>query len=53
MHFISVPFADNVRIIVYNTVKLVYKNHPRDQQNVVFIYRWSLYAGSIAWKVYT
>ncbi len=31
-----------------NTVKLVYKDHPRDQKNVVFIHRWSLYAGSIA-----
>ncbi len=35
------------------TVKLVYKDHPKDQQNVVLIYRWSLYAGSIAWKLYT
>ncbi len=25
------------------TVKLVYKDHPRDQQNVVLIHRWSLY----------
>ncbi len=35
------------------TVKLVYKHHPREQQNVVLIHRWSLYAGSIAWKIYT
>ncbi len=28
------------------TVKLVYKDHHRDQQNVVLICRWSLYAGS-------
>ncbi len=35
------------------TVNLVYKDHPRDQENVVFIHRWSLYAGSIKWKVYT
>ncbi len=35
------------------TVKLVYKDHPRDQQNVVLIHRWSLYAGSITWKGYT
>ncbi len=35
------------------TVELVYKDHPRDQQNVVFIHRGSLYAGSIAWKIYT
>ena len=27
------------------------KNHTRDQQNVVLIHRWSLYAGSIAWKI--
>ena len=36
-----------------STVKLVYKDYPRDQQNVVPIHRWSLYAGSIAWKIYT
>ncbi len=30
----------------------VYKDHPRDQQNVVLIHRWSLYAGSITWEVY-
>ncbi len=38
-----------------HTVKLVYKDHPRDQQNVVLIHvihRWSLYAGSVPWKVY-
>ena len=35
------------------TVKLVYKDHPRDQQNVLLIHRWSLYAGLIAWRVYT
>ncbi len=29
------------------TLKLVYKDHPRDQQNVVFIHMWSLYAGSV------
>ncbi len=34
------------------TVKLVYKDHPMDQQNVVLIHRWSLYAGSIMRKVY-
>ncbi len=28
----------------------VYKDHPRDQQNMVLIQRWSLYAASIAWK---
>ncbi len=28
------------------------KDHLRDQQNVVLIHRLSLYAGSIAWKVY-
>ena len=33
-------------------MKLVYKDHPRDQQTVVLIHRWSLYAGSITWKVY-
>ncbi len=34
------------------TVKLVYKDHPGDQQNVVLIHKWSLYTGSITWKVY-
>ena len=44
-HFSARPGGDN-------TAKLVYKDHPRDQQNVALIHRWSLYAGSIAWKVY-
>ncbi len=35
------------------TVKPVYKDHSRDQQNVVLIHRCSLYAGSIAWQIYT
>ena len=35
------------------TVKLVYKDQYRDQQNVTLIHRWSLHAGSIAWNVYT
>ena len=39
------------RRVVY-TVKLVYKDHRRDQHNLVLIYRWSLKAGSITWKVY-
>ncbi len=30
-----------------NTVKLVYKDHPSDLQNVVLMLRLSLYAGSI------
>ncbi len=34
------------------TVKLVYKDHPRDQHNVVLLHRWSLYTGSITRKVY-
>ncbi len=34
-------------------MKLRYKDHPRSQQNVVFIHRWSFYAGSMAWEVYT
>ena len=37
---------------VSSTVKLVYKDHPRDQQNAVLIHRWSLYAGSATWKVH-
>ncbi len=40
--------------LIIHTVKLVYKDHDhRDQQNVVFIHGWCLYADSIAWKVYT
>ncbi len=34
------------------TVKLVYKDHPMDQQNVLLISWWSLYAVRITWKVY-
>ncbi len=34
------------------TVKLVYKDHGRDQQNVVLIHRWSLCTGSVTWKAY-
>ncbi len=33
-------------------MKLVCKDHPRDQQIVVLIHRRSLYAGLITWKVY-
>ncbi len=36
-----------------NTAKLVYKDYPRDQQNMVRIHRWSLYASSITWKIYS
>ena len=32
--------------------KLVYKDHPRDQQSMVLIHRWSCYASAITWKVY-
>ncbi len=35
-----------------NTVKLVYKDHSRDQQDMALIHRWPLYAGSTTWKVY-
>ncbi len=35
---------------MYSTVKHAYKDRTRDQQNVLLIHRWSLYAGSIAWK---
>ncbi len=38
---------------VWIAVKLLYKDHPKGQYNVVLIHRWSLYGGSItAWKVY-
>ncbi len=35
------------------TVKLVYKDHPRDQRNVVLIHIGSLYTGSITCINYT
>ena len=34
------------------TVNLVHEDHSREPKNMVLIHRWSLYAGSIAWKVY-
>ena len=33
-------------------MKLVHADHPKGQQNVVLTHRWSLYTGSITWKVY-
>ncbi len=39
--------------VIKHTLKLVYKDHPRDQQYVVLIHGWSLYASWIIWKVYT
>ncbi len=35
-----------------DTVKLVYKDYLGDHHNVVLIHRWSLYTGTITWKVY-
>ncbi len=35
-----------------STAKLVYKDHPGAQHSVVLIHRWSLYAGSVTWKIY-
>ena len=37
---------------ISNTMKPLYKDHLRDQQNIVLIHRWSLYAASIKWQVY-
>ncbi len=37
---------------MYIQVKFAYKDHRRGQQNAVLIHRWSLYEGSITWKVY-
>ncbi len=34
------------------TVEFVYKDQPSDQQNLVLIHHWSLYAGWVTWKVY-
>ena len=56
IQFSSLNFEDVVlknEYIFRYTVKLVYKDHPRDQQNIVLIHRWSLYTGSITWTVYT
>ena len=36
-----------VQRLVLFTVKLVYKGHPCDQQNMVFIHRWYLYTGGL------
>ncbi len=35
----------------HNTVKLVYKDRPMNQQNMALIHRWFLYTGSITWRV--
>ena len=29
--------------MIHSTVKLVYKDHPGNQHNMVFVHRWSLY----------
>ncbi len=47
----------SIYVLPYQTlhrckVKLVHKDHPWDQDNVVLIHRWSFYAGSITWTVY-
>ncbi len=46
----SIPYHSSAWL--KHTVKLVYKDRLRDQQNVVLIHRWSLYVGSITWKIY-
>ena len=52
LHMCHIKFI-LVRIFRHlDTVNLVYKDHPRDQQYMVLIYRWPLYAGSITWKGY-
>ena len=46
-------FSTDVKTFIEtNTVKLVYKDHPMHQQDMVLIQRWSLYAGSITLTVY-
>ena len=40
-NWIEINYRNTCSIFLY-TVKLVYKDHPRDQQNMVLIYRWSL-----------
>ncbi len=37
--------------LVPDAVKLVYKDQSRDQQNVVLMHKWSLYAGSITMSI--
>ncbi len=46
--------SDFLEFVVPNicTVKLVCKDHTRDQPNVVLIHRWSLYASLTKRKVY-
>ncbi len=47
----KIPSSSGIPIIsVINTVKLVYKDHHRDEQNVVLIHRWPLCA--VKYKVY-
>ncbi len=41
-----------LRLAMAGTVKLMYKDYPKDQQNVALIHRWSLYTGAIPWTVY-
>ncbi len=51
----SSPCRDSpTALLLGNTVNLVYKDHHWDQKiSVILIHRWSLYASSITWKVYT
>ena len=44
-------FCVKITSKILYTVKLVHKHHPRDQQSVVLIHRWSLYAISKTWKI--
>ena len=46
MPHIQNPPAELVSVATC-TLKAVYKHHHRGQCNVVFIQRWSLYAGSV------
>ena len=44
--------TDIINILHTHQNLYICKDHPRDQQNVVLIHRWSLYAGPIILKVY-
>ncbi len=39
-------------LVIHYTVKPAYKDNPKDQETVVLVHRWSLYAGSITGEVY-
>ncbi len=51
-HVCGYPMCTGNAILCTVKLVLAYKDHPWDQQDVVLIHRWSLYAGSTTWIVY-